>query len=231
MKKERAVLLLSGGKDSVYAFHKASRLYNINTAIIIIPKNQASWMFHAVNAKWAVFVAKALGIKNLVVKESSGEKDKELDDLEQAIKYVKKKFKVRVIVSGGIASNYQKTRLEAVAKKYGLSLYMPSWQNDQYSYMKKLIEDGIKFIVVGIFCEGISEKYLGKIIRKKDLSDLYEASKKYGFNISFEGGEAETFAVDGPLFKQKLSVNGKKLRQNEFEWIYEITSIKFKPNK
>jgi len=224
--RNKAAVLLSGGKDSVFAFHEASKLYNVSTAVVMIPKNPASWMFHAINAKFAIFVAKALGIKNIIARETSGEKDKELIDLEEAIKEAKEKFKVKAIIAGAIASNYQKLRVEALTKKYNLGLYAPAWQKDQYSYMNEILAKGIKFIIVGIFCEGIDSRYLGKVIDKDDLEQLYNASKRYGFNISFEGGEAETLAIDGPLFKHRLEVKGTKIKQGEFEWIYDIADIK-----
>ncbi|MEM4318682.1 MAG: diphthine--ammonia ligase [Candidatus Pacearchaeota archaeon] len=230
--KTKAAILLSGGKDSVYAYHQArGKNIDIDTAIIIIPQNPASWMFHAINAKYAVHVAKALGIKNIITKETSGIKDKELDDLEKIIKQAKEKFKIKIIVTGAIASKYQKNNVEKILKKYKIEHYAPSWQNqtnqeNQYKYMKELLSYGIKFIIVGIFCEGIDASYLGKIITKDDLDKLYEASKKYGFNISFEGGEAETLAIDGPLFKKKLKVKGKKIKLNSYEWVFDIENVK-----
>ncbi|MEM2478598.1 MAG: diphthine--ammonia ligase [Candidatus Pacearchaeota archaeon] len=225
-KKKKAALLLSGGKDSVFAFHKASASYDIDVAIIMIPKNPASWMFHAINAKHAVFVAKALGIKHIIVKKTSGEKDSELLDLEKAIKKARENFKIEAVVSGAIASSYQKQNIEKILAKYGLEHFAPSWQMNQYNYMKSLLDYGIRFIIVGIFCEGIDESYLGKVIDENDLEKLNEASKKYGFNMSFEGGEAETLAIDGPLFKKRLEVEGKKVKRSDYEFVFEIEKVR-----
>jgi ABC transporter with metal-binding/Fe-S-binding domain ATP-binding protein len=227
-RKERVAILLSGGKDSVYAFHKAKAKYNVDTAIIMLPKNPASWMWHAINARYAVVVARALGIKNVIRKITAGEKETELKDLEQVLKHAKE-HGIKAIVAGAIASKYQKERLEQVAKKLRLKLYAPlwqkKWQEDQYAYMKSLLAYGIKFIIVAIACEGIDKHYLGKVIEEKDLQELYKASKKYGFNLSFEGGEAETLAIDGPLFKYSLKVSGEVIKQGAFEWIYKIKKI------
>lgn len=224
MKKTKAAILLSGGKDSVYAFHKAIKKFEVNTAIIMLPKNPSSWMFHAINAKYAVYVAKALGIKNIITKVTSGEKEKELDDLENVLARAKQKHGIKTIITGAIASSYQKTRFEKVAKKLKLGLYAPMWKKDQYAYMKEVIKK-VKFIIVGIFCEGIDKDYLGKVIEEKELARLYEASRKYGFNISFEGGEAETLAIDADFFKKRLKVYGKPKKLNDFEWVYEIKKV------
>ena len=31
-------------------------------------------------------------------------------------------------------------------------------------------------------------------------------NEKYGIDIAFEGGEAETLAIDGPIFKKKIKI-------------------------
>jgi diphthamide synthase (EF-2-diphthine--ammonia ligase) len=48
-------------------------------------------------------------------------------------------------------------------------------------------------------------------------------SLKYGFNLNFEGGEAETIVVDCPIYKKKF-----KIKQGIVKWrgdngIFEIT--------
>ena len=47
---------------------------------------------------------------------------------------------------------------------------------------------------------------LGKTLSSKELKELLELRKKYGLSVAFEGGEAETFTLAGPVFKQRLSV-------------------------
>jgi uncharacterized protein (TIGR00290 family) len=61
-------------------------------------------------------------------------------------------------------------------------------------------------MIVGVASEGLDKKWLGKIINKKSFEELKQLSKKYLFNLEFEGGEAETFVLDCPLFKKELKV-------------------------
>jgi Predicted ATPases of PP-loop superfamily len=54
---------------------------------------------------------------------------------------------------------------------------------------------------------------------------IVERARKYGFNPAFEGGEAETFVVEAPLFRRKLNVEGVVRKIGEFEWIFQIERI------
>jgi len=51
-------------------------------------------------------------------------------------------------------------------------------------------------------------------------------SRKYGFNLSFEGGDAETLVVDAPLFKYRLELTGRKHIVSEYEGYYIVEEIK-----
>ena len=50
-------------------------------------------------------------------------------------------------------------------------------------------------------------QWLGKLISKSDIEILNNLSKNFGFNLNFEGGEAETFVIDCPLFSNSIKVN------------------------
>jgi diphthamide synthase (EF-2-diphthine--ammonia ligase) len=50
-------------------------------------------------------------------------------------------------------------------------------------------------------------------------------SKKYGFNISFEGGEAETLVLDCPIFRKRLEIRKSKKKWDGQRGIVEISDI------
>lgn len=47
---------------------------------------------------------------------------------------------------------------------------------------------------------------LGERINKDTIRKLQAANKKYGINMLFEGGEAESFVLDAPLFKKRIEI-------------------------
>jgi len=115
------------------------------------------------------------------------------------------------MVHGGILSEFQKNIFEKACSKLNLKLISPLWHKDQIEYMKNLIESDFHFIITSVSSDGLDETWLGKEINLEDLSKIEQLGKKYGFNVNFEGGEAETLVVDCPLFSQPLKIlNSRK---------------------
>jgi diphthine-ammonia ligase len=68
------------------------------------------------------------------------------------------------------------------------------------------IESGFQIIITACNALGLDEKWLGKKLEESDLPKLSKLRKKYGLNVAFEGGEAETFVLAAPIFKTRLTV-------------------------
>jgi uncharacterized protein (TIGR00290 family) len=90
------------------------------------------------------------------------------------------------------------------------------------NYLTNLIEDKFHFIVVAVSADGLNKKWLGKKIVIDDLSILNNLADKYGFNINFDGGEAETFVTDCPLFKYPIKINRAKTMWDGYRGIFDI---------
>src|SRR3989338_796458 len=99
-------VLFSGGKDSCLAMQKAMQQHEIACLINVISQNEASYMFHVPNIHIAKMQASAIGLP-LVQKTTKGIKEKELDDLKDALIEAKAKFQIEGIVTGAIKSVYQ----------------------------------------------------------------------------------------------------------------------------
>jgi Predicted ATPases of PP-loop superfamily len=66
---------------------------------------------------------------------------------------------------------------------------------------------------------------VGKEISGEEIEEVIRAADKYGFNCAFEGGEAETFVVQAPLFKGRLRVKGEIRVLGEFNRRFDITEV------
>src|SRR5689334_11759011 len=113
----RVAALLSGGKDSVCAVETArGHGWDVVGAIIVKPAQDDAWMFHTPNLSAAHGVARCL---DLPVAEIPARADKELEvaDLEAALLGLKKEWKLDGFVSGALASEYQRTRLEGIGHR------------------------------------------------------------------------------------------------------------------
>jgi predicted ATP pyrophosphatase (TIGR00289 family) len=137
---------------------------------------------------------------------TSGVKEEELEDLGRALDTLKKSDGIEGIVSGAIASEYQRTRLDNLCEGLGLRSFAPLWHKNQAELVHDEIEAGFEVIVTACSALGLDEKWLGRILSAKDLEDLIRLHEKYGLSIAFEGGEAETFTLASPVFRSRLKV-------------------------
>ncbi len=201
----RVATLFSGGKDSTYAIYQAlQKGHELKFLITLAPKREDSWMFHSVCIELTKLQAEAMGVKQ-IWKETSGEKEKELEDLTVAISEIADE--VDGIVSGALASQYQKERVDAICKKFGLESITPSWHKDPEELFREELRNSFKIIVTQVASAGFDENWLGRKIDVKAIEDLKILNKKFGVHIGFEGGEAESLVLDCPLFKKKLVID------------------------
>ncbi|MCL5100649.1 MAG: TIGR00289 family protein [Candidatus Marsarchaeota archaeon] len=193
--------LYSGGKDSTLALHKATELgVNIELLITMRSTNKESYMFHHPNIEFTTLQAEAMGIKH-VFANTDGVKEDELKDLERAFM----DNDVSLIVTGATYSEYQFGRIGKITDKLGIENMAPLWHIDPITELDE-IASRFEAIVTSVSAEGMDESFLGSRIDKEMIEKLKMLNRKYGINMLFEGGEAESFVLDGPLFKKKIEI-------------------------
>jgi len=200
----RLGVLFSGGKDSTYsAFLVKKQGHELVCLISVLSENPDSYMFQYVKKEKIEELANKIGLP-AIFQKTMGEKEEELKDLEKAIQEAKKKFKIEGIVTGAVASNYQKSRIEKICNKLKLECINPIWGIESEKYWKDLISNEFKIKIVKVAADGLDEFWVGKIINEENLEKLRKLSDKFRFDLRFEGGEAETEVIDCPLFEKKL---------------------------
>lgn len=199
--------LFSGGKDSTYSIYKAKQEgHQIRCLITILPLSEESMLLHFPNIELTKLQSKSMGIPQIYIESRSNETETEVNLIEKILAKAKSEHDLEGLVHGGIFSEFQKNIFDRVCSKLNLKLISPLWQKEQIEYMKNLIESNFHFIITSVSADGLDEKWLGKEITTQDLEKLDQLSKKYGFNINFEGGEAETIVIDCPLFSHPIMI-------------------------
>jgi diphthine-ammonia ligase len=199
----RVAALFSGGKDSMFAVYIAQQYgWDVTSLVTVYPKVQDSWMFHSLNIYLAELLAEALDIP-LVKKFTQGEKETELKDLEALLQGLD----VDGVISGAIASEYQRTRIERICDELGMKSFTPLWHKNQELLLRDQRSAGFHSIIVGVFAEGFDASWLGRPLDEEAIDALVRLHEKYGINIAGEGGEYETLVLDGPLFTKKLVID------------------------
>ena len=198
-------VLFSGGKDStmaVYAALKAKE--DVKYLLSIKSRNDESYMFHVPNIHMTDLLSQALEIPVMSV-ETDGVKEEELKDLRDAFLELKS-LGIEAVYTGALYSVYQKSRIEKLGMETGLDIISPYWHVDELEYMRKIVSLGFKVIICGVAAWGLEESWLGRVIDDGTVDELVKLNEKYHVDIAFEGGEAETLVVDGPIFKKKIDI-------------------------
>ncbi len=207
--------LVSGGKDSIFAAYLASNEHEIKCLINIRPKRNDSWMFHIPNLHMVPLQAEAMELP-LLTFDSSGEKEKELEDIKLALKKAIADYGIEGITTGALYSQYQKSRIDKICEELGLKSLAPLWHIDLEEYLGQLIENKFEVMIVGIAAQGFNEGMLGKTIDSSFIEELKKLHKKYQINIGGEGGEYESLVVNCPMFRKRLKIlKAEKVMENE----------------
>jgi diphthine-ammonia ligase len=199
----RVAALFSGGKDSVFAVYIAQQYgWDVTRLVSLLPEKPDSWMFHSINIHLTGQLAEALGIP-LLKRPTNGEKETELFDLKNLLDGLE----IDGVISGAIASEYQRTRIEKICDELGIKSFTPLWHKNQELLLRDQVKAGFHIIVVGVFALGFDEAWLGKTIDEETIDALVHLNERYGINIAGEGGEFETLALSGPSFSKKLIID------------------------
>ena len=216
----------SGGKDSCYAIYKAKKLgHTIEALITIIPYSDESNLLHYDNITKTKVQSESMNISHIIGKSVSTNTTDEISLLHKLISEAKNNFQIEGIVHGGILSEFQKSNFESICDDLKLILISPLWHENASVYMKNLLDDNFEFIICSVTTNGLDDRWLGKKITYTDLEILEKLSKKFQFNLNFEGGEAETFVLNCPLFNNPLKIIEFKKKWDGYRGRFEIVDI------
>jgi ABC transporter with metal-binding/Fe-S-binding domain ATP-binding protein len=215
--------LFSGGKDSTYSIFLAKKQgHEINCLLTVFPKSDESHLLHHPNLEWTHLQSQSMRIPQLTIKSESNETDNEIIILEKILTKAIDEYQIDGIVHGGIKSQFQKEKFENLCDKLNLKLVSPVWNREPLEYMYELISSNFIFLITSVSSGGLDDSWLGKKITKNDVGVLYTLSQKFGFNLNFEGGEAETFVVDCPLFLHPIKINQERKIWDGYRGRFEI---------
>ena len=198
-------VLFSGGKDSTFACYRVMEKNTVACLITLISENVDSYMFHTPNISHTGLQAKAMGIP-LLSWPTEGRKEEELEDLKAAIAAAREKYGIEGIVTGAIESVYQAARVQRICRDLDLWCFNPLWQINQVDYLQLLLSVGFDIIISGVFAYPFDESWVGATLTEELVRKLEQLQKRYKINPSGEGGELETFVLDGPLFKKRIEI-------------------------
>ena len=228
----RVAVLASGGKDSSYAAWWATlQGWRIVALVTVGVQSNDSMMFQTQNTAIAGLQAASMGVPWLPV-TTNGEEKQEMRDLEQGLSgscSIGDSFQtmwpesftrpdclelhdglvdIDGLVVGALRSDYQKTNIEMMCERLGISSFCPLWHHRPQNHMKSLLDHGFVVRFTSVSCEGLDEGWLGTALTDQTLRDLEGLAREFRFNLDGEGGEFETIVTHGPHLKREISCDG-----------------------
>ena len=223
--------LFSGGKDSTYSIYKAKQMgHDIKCLITVFPKSANSHLLHFPNIELTKLQSETLKIPQITSTSNSDDLSDEMYALEVLIEKARADFQIDGLVHGGISSEFQKKKFEKICKEDNLNIITPLWKTNPKEYMINLLDSNFKFILTSVSSDGLDETWLGKIISIDDVSLLSNLSSKHGFNLNFEGGEAETFVTDCPIYSHPIKINKSQTIWDGYRGRFEIEDASLDSN-
>jgi len=215
--------LFSGGKDSTYAIHVAKKQgHEVKCLLSVFPKSDESHLLHHPNLKWTSLQSESMKIPQITIESNSDETSAELKVMEDLLVRAQHDYGIEGIVHGGIKSDFQKNNFENVCKKLNLKSIAPLWDLEPKQYLDDLLSSDFVFIISSVSSGGLDDSWLGKKIGKDEIEQLQNLSEKFGFNLNFEGGEAETFVLNCPLFSHPIEILKEEKSWDGYRGRFEI---------
>lgn len=218
----RFASLLSGGKDSTLAHHLAlDHGFTPVAGIVITPRADESHMFHLPNLDLAKAHVEALDLAPVHVDAPEG-KETELTALREAFQQAAE-HGADTIVTGAVASEYQRTRIEEAAHEEGLKTHTPLWHKPLSRLLDELVHGGYDVRFSAVSAYGMDASWLGRRLDEDAKQDLVDLHETHGVHPVGEGGEYETLVLDAPAFQDRILVEDAETRWERDRGRWRVT--------
>jgi diphthine-ammonia ligase len=195
-----AFISWSGGKDSFLAFWRA-RLAGIEVAVLLnlIDEDGVRSRTHGLRADFLRAQARALGLDIIQPRAS-------WDSYESVFKESLREFArrdIRAGVFGDIDFEPHREWVARICAECGIEPWLPLWGTPRDRLLHEQIDGGFKAVVCAVDTRKLDASWLGRTVDRKFVSDIQTLP---GVDPSGEAGEYHTVVLDGPVFRERLTV-------------------------
>lgn len=174
--------------------------HEIACAVTALPASGEDALWHHPNARHAALHAEAMGVPPVSF-EASGR-----GALVEALRGAAREHGAEGVVHGGLASAHQRDAFCAAASAAGLRALAPLWGRSGAEYLAELVGAGFRFVIVAVSAGGLGPEWLGAEVTRERAAEIGRLARRFGFEASFEGGEAETFVVSCPMYGRDVEI-------------------------
>lgn len=187
----------SGGKDSVLALYKASKVGEAIGLIVMMEEEGKRSRSHGMPPELIRAQAEAIGLP-LYSAAASWE---DYENVFIKLLEIAKNEGAEVLVTGDLDMPEHGCWHEKVTNHVGLKLGMPLWKMDHRKTVEEFIDLGFETMIVTVNLSlGMVKEDLGRTLTHEYIKEL----EARGIDPCGEGGEFHTTVVDGPIFKYRI---------------------------
>ena len=107
----------------------------------------------------------------------------------------------------------------------GVEVIMPLWGRDRNELLVKLIANKFAPVFSCVKQPWLTADWLAKELNQPVLKQLHEINLLNGMDLCGERGEYHTLVVDGPLFRERLSIEVSTKRAKDTMFYLDIEKV------
>lgn len=212
MRKKKAVLCWSGGKDCAYALHLLQQHGHISVDRLFVTLNREKRIsMHGVDKALIEMQAQSIGIP---AEFATLPQNPSNDEYESALKAAAQAWRndgIEYVVFGDIFLQDVRKYRENLFRKTGLHIHFPLWEKDTDTLSKEFLRDGFEAKVVSTDSAKLDDSFAGR-----DYDESFLRSLPKNVDPCGENGEFHTFVYDGPIFSNPILVKCEDIRATFF---------------
>ncbi|MDD4971721.1 MAG: diphthine--ammonia ligase [Paludibacter sp.] len=200
MKKLKAIVCWSGGKDSAFCLHKVltEAQYEVSYLLTTMNNDFNGISMHGLSEELLDKQAESIGIPLIKVRVAEGSNMEYEKQMGKA--YLKAKSEgISLVIFGDIFLEDLRIYRENQLAALGMEAIFPLWKINTKEIVAEFIALGFKTMICCTNDKYLGEEWAGKLINQSFLNELPPHIDPCG-----ENGEYHSFCFEGPIFKKEI---------------------------
>lgn len=197
----KSAVLWTGGKDSALALYEARKAgYLIERLVTFAPPNP-EFLAHPISVMR--MQAQAMGFPHEVVEISSDARA----GYRNAFTRLRQQNGIAALITGDIdLVEGMPNFVRECCQGMDMEVLMPLWQRNRSELMRQLVELNFEVIFTLVKQPWFTTDWLGRRIGVESLLALEDLHRVNGVDVCGENGEYHTMVLDGPIFRERLTL-------------------------
>ncbi|MCA1819302.1 MAG: ATP-binding protein, partial [Halobacteriales archaeon] len=147
--------------------------------------------------------------------------------LEAALAKAKRDLGLDGVVSGALASEYQRTRIDAIGHRLGLKTFAPLWHKEPRGYVDGLVAAGWEIHFSRAAAEGVPKPWAGTRLDRAKIDAMERHPARP--HVAGEGGEYETLVTWAPGWRERIVVDEASIEESAGRATWRVVAWHLEP--